>query len=238
MEWHEAVVRLERYVVQIQTPDSYGTGWLVSLSALPLCGIATAAHVIGHANYWEEPIRILHPSSGHSILLHPGDRAILMKSELDTAGIVFAPGDIPFPASPPALIEKGMCLKTAVEIGWLGFPALPNAGLCFFSGRISAWRPDDQSYLVDGVAINGVSGGPAFSLGVNQPQLIGVVSAYMPNRATGEVLPGLAVVRDVAQFHDLADRFRSMDEAKASLDSAPPPPPSPSPSDGEIPSRG
>ena len=70
-------------------------------------------------------------------------------------------------------------------------------------------------YLVDGVAINGVSGGPAFRLGVKSAELMGVASAYIPNRATGDVLPGVAVVRDVQEFHEFADRFRSMGEAKS-----------------------
>jgi hypothetical protein len=47
------------------------------------------------------------------------------------------------------------------------------------------------------------------------PELIGVVSAYIANRATGETLPGVAVVQDVTQFHDVAERFRTVDEAKS-----------------------
>ena len=81
-----------------------------------------------------------------------------------------------------------------------------------FSGRISAWIESDNAYLVDGVAINGVSGGPAFIVG---NMLIGVVSAYIPNRAMGEPLPGLAVVRGVNQYHDLAQEFETLDQAKA-----------------------
>jgi hypothetical protein len=101
--------------------------------------------------------------------------------------------------------------------------AIPKASLCFFSGHISAWLEPDEAYLVDGVAINGVSGGPAF---IPERMLIGVVSAYIPNRATGELLPGLAVVRGVQQFHDITDGFRSLDEAKAeeTPPTAPPPP--------------
>lgn len=53
-------------------------------------------------------------------------------------------------------IEKH--LKIAVPVGWLGFPAIDPNTLCFFSGSISA-RQHSQ-YLIDGVAIHGVSGGP------------------------------------------------------------------------------
>ncbi|HVO45571.1 MAG TPA: hypothetical protein VMT29_04480, partial [Steroidobacteraceae bacterium] len=86
----------------------------------------------------------------------------------------------------------------------------------------------ESTYLVDGVAINGVSGGPAFSCAVGSVQMIGLVSAYIPNRATGEVLPGVAVVRDVSEFHSVSDNFRSMDEAKAEQ-TPPTEPPQPAP---------
>ena len=83
----------------------------------------------------------------------------------------------------------------------------------------------EEAYLVDGVAINGVSGGPAF---IPEKMLIGVVAAYIPNRATGEPLPGLAVVRGVGQFHEVAESFRSLDEAKAQeTQPTEPPPPAP-----------
>jgi hypothetical protein len=85
---------------------------------------------------------------------------------------------------------------------------------------------------VDGVAINGVSGGPAF---IREKMLVGVVAAYIPNRATGEPFPGLAVVRGVEQFHELAESFRSIDEAKAE-ETLPTEPPPPTP-EGESPTK-
>ena len=39
-----------------------------------------------------------------------------------------------------------------------------------------------RTYLVDGVAINGVSGGPTFALMGQDMDIIGVVSAYILNR--------------------------------------------------------
>lgn len=67
---------------------------------------------------------------------------------------------------------------------------------------------------------------------------MGVVSAYVPNRATGEALPGLAVVRDVSQFHDLAPTFGTLEQAK-SQETAPArtPPATQAASEGEVPSR-
>jgi hypothetical protein len=84
-----------------------------------------------------------------------------------------------------------------------------------------------SAYLVDGVAINGVSGGPAFHLGEHFPIIIGVVSAYIANRVTGETLPGMCVVGDVTRFHEVINHFKSMEEAKKkeTPPAAVPPPP-------------
>lgn len=215
MEWHEAITQIEPYVVKISTPQGSGTGWLVSISSKTnYCAIATAAHVINHAHYWEEPIRIIHATSDKSVLLHATERMILIHEQTDSAGLLFDKKDLSLPTEKIKLIPQEERLKAGVEIGWLGFPAIRNAGLSFFSGRISTYVEEDFTYFVDGVAINGVSGGPAFCLENAEFQLIGIVSAYIPNLATGQILPGVAVVRHVAQFHGLAEEFDTIDEAK------------------------
>jgi hypothetical protein len=77
IEWHQAIDVISPYVVRIWTPQGSGTGFIVSTSkATPVCAIATAAHVIHHAHYWEEPIRIEHGASGKTIMLRPANRAI------------------------------------------------------------------------------------------------------------------------------------------------------------------
>ena len=60
-------------------------------------------------------------------------------------------------------------------------------------------------------------------MGARTQAVIGVVSAYVPNRATGDVLPGLSVVRDVTQFHELAPTFASLDQARDAEPPAEPP---------------
>lgn len=213
VQWHDIIEKLTPYVVRIWTPQGSGTGFIVSSSkSTQLCAVATAGHVINHAYYWEEPIRIEHIASGKTLMLHQADRVINTKEETDTAAVIFERKDMVVPSDLLPLTPKDKYFKPGVEIGWLGFPAIPHANLCFFSGRISAWIESDNAYLVDGVAINGVSGGPAFVVG---NMLIGVVSAYIPNRAMGEPLPGLAVVRGVNQYHDLAQEFETLDQAKA-----------------------
>jgi hypothetical protein len=213
--WHEAVEMVAPYVVRISTPGGSGTGWLVSRSnTTNLCGVATAAHVISHAYEWDEPIRLYHAFSGESLLLKADDRAINLEKPLDSAAIVFSQGNLPLPEDCLALTKPEEHYLQGVEIGWLGFPAVASSELCFFSGRISAFLEGDKAYLVDGVAINGVSGGPAFAFDGDALELLGMVTAYVPNRATGELLPGVALVRDVTQFHGLVDQFRTFDEAK------------------------
>jgi hypothetical protein len=216
MEMHDAIDAIRPHIFSISTPNGSGTGWLVSLSkTTTLCAIATAAHVVDYAHYWELPIRVVHFNSGANLLLRAQDRAIHIDPVLDTAAIVFDRSQLNLPSEALPLIDSGYYIKQGVEIGWLGLPAIPNAGLCFFSGCISNYLEDQQRYFVDGVAINGVSGGPAFRTLQKQPELIGVVSAYIANRATGETLPGLAIVQNITQFHDIAQRFQNLDEAKA-----------------------
>lgn len=215
MEWFQAVEILKGCVIRIATPIGTGSGFLLPWqSKSGLCAVATAAHVIDHASYWEQPIRLDHIETGKSMLIRQEQRAIFADAKLDTAVIVFETGVIEPPEEPFSFVPAQNYLKVGNEVGWLGFPAI-TPSMCFFSGRISAWREEDKAYLIDGVAINGVSGGVVFNLQDEKPMVVGVVSAYIPNRATGEVLPGLAVARDVSYLHEQATNFASLDEARA-----------------------
>jgi hypothetical protein len=215
-EWQTAIETVKPYVVKILTPQGTGTGFLVSFPKdRRLFGVATAAHVVNHAHLWEEPIRLHHVGSGETVVLHHADRAIFLEENLDTAAVVFQNQSIKWPEKALELIPVAVNLKIGNEVGWLGFPAISPANLCFFTGVASCWLENDRAYLVDGVAINGVSGGPAFHVAMDGVlRVIGVVSAYIPNRATGEPLPGLCVVRDVKQFQELSQRFATVGEAK------------------------
>jgi hypothetical protein len=240
--WHVVVQDVRPHIVRIMTPRGSGTGFLLYNSQIKgFSAVATAAHVVNAAHFWEEPLRLQHPESGKTALIRPGNRAILLNEAKDVAAIMFDKPDLPLPEEPLSLSEGDKYIKVGVEIGWLGFPAISNE-LCFFGGRISAYLESEERYLVDGVAINGVSGGPAFKAEDDETvSVIGVLSAYMPNRATGETLPGLAVVTDVVEFHKMVASFKNFDQAKAqetppsSSPAAPteePPtsPPAPSPS--------
>lgn len=228
MEWHTAIEQIEPYVVRIATPTGSGTGFLVSHSTKrSVCAIATAAHVVDHAHYWEQPIRIEHTVSEKSLLLRNHERAVFVEGEKDIAGLIFDKNHLSLPDKPFDLTPEGKTLKNGIEIGWLGYPALPWQRLCFFSGRASAFVSSIDAYLVDGVAINGVSGGPAFVILGDRITLVGIVSAYIANRATGETLPGVSIVRNIAPFRDYIAKFASVDEAKEREQPAAPPPGTP-----------
>jgi hypothetical protein len=80
-------------------------------------------------------------------------------------------------------------LPRGAEIGWVGFPALAQSQYCFFKGVISGYLNSPPTYLVDGVATNGVSGGPALD---DRAHIVGLVSSYIPNRLDEHTsLPGM-----------------------------------------------
>src|SRR5688572_22786322 len=99
MQWHEAVEAVTKHVVRITTPQGSGTGFLVSRAKDGvICGVATAAHVINHAHYWEQPIRLQFADSGQTILLRQPDRAIIVEENRDTAAILFEAKEFEFPS--------------------------------------------------------------------------------------------------------------------------------------------
>jgi hypothetical protein len=148
------------------------------------------------------------------MFVRESERLIISDSDKDSAVILAHPGKLKLPDDVLTLLPSSASLPIGSEVGWLGFPALAPSTLCFFQGSVSARQ--EHAYLIDGVAINGVSGGPVFvwtdGVGV---QIIGTVSAYFPNRATGDALPGLSIARDVSHFHDTIKRIHSLDEAIA-----------------------
>lgn len=216
MNWDQVVKKISPHVVKIETPSGHGTGFLLVHNLdKTWCAIATAEHVVAHADNWQQPIKINHVSSGTTSFLKTEDRVVYRDWKTDSAVILFLKGDLEVPESPVALLPVGRAIEIGAEVGWLGFPAVAPHDLCFFSGNISARQEHRNAYLVDGVAINGVSGGPVLHLTeTDGVQIVGTVSAYSANRATGEVLPGLAIAQDVSHFHGVIAHIKSVDEAQ------------------------
>ena len=212
MDWHSALPAIVPHVVKIETPDGgHGTGFLRRREA-EWYAIATAKHVVAHAHKWRSPIQVTHGSEEPFTLDPSGTRcAILARPEADVAIVVSL--DVQqiglWPTAPLALVPDQRFVHTGSPIGWLGYPHLVDGGnrLCFFSGSVSAFSQPAHRYFIDGVAIHGVSGGPAFVMRPEQgtlvPYVLGTISQYWPNRATGEAQPGVAVAEDVSQLHQL-----------------------------------
>ena len=223
MEWHTIYNKVSPSVVKIETPSGHGTGFICHYSAnQQLMAIATAHHVIAHAHQWQQPIRIV--SHKTTLLFSGSERVIVVDPHKDSAMILTAkkaeldpPDDlIPFQ-------EEGYVVRVGVEVGWIGFPAIGTSDKHFFSGTISAFNEETGSYFIDGVAINGVSGGPVFTEVVHEDedkqtrrelQVIGSISAYIPNRATGEVFPGLSLAADLRAMHTMVKQFKTLRDAQ------------------------
>jgi hypothetical protein len=218
--WNAIVDKVSPYIVKVETPSGHGTGFLCLYNDnRAFCGIATAWHVVRHANEWQEPIRLRQMQSNTSVFLNAGARSIFREPQSDSAVIVFGTGILTLPATPIPLFPTSSALPIGTDVGWLGFPAIAPFDLCFFSGTISARQEWRHAYLIDGVAINGVSGGPVVhSTDTEGVQIVGTISAYVSNTATGDTLPGLSIARDVSHFHDTIKTMRSLDEAQRERD--------------------
>jgi len=195
--WVRIAKAISHCVVLIETPSARGTGFVVKPPpGSPHQAVITAHHVIDHALNWREPIKITHFPSGKQAFLDINARAINPNPARDQALIQFSATELPLPLNTVDILTEGKRLNEGVQTGWLGFPAVAPFNLCFFAGHISSWLAPDEAYLVDGVAINGVSGGPAFYEDEHgKIWIIGLVTEYRPNLATGNVLPGVSLIR-------------------------------------------
>lgn len=224
MQWFEAIEKLRPYVFKIYTPEAMGTGFQIAYtSKSKLCAIATAYHVIAHSYKWGFPIEILHYDSKKSKMLRTSsDSAIFTHPNEDLAFILFNAEEMSIKTDSLDLIPPQKTLKPGVDVGWCGFPAVAPNELCFFNGYVSAYSEMYKGYLVDGVAINGVSGGPAFYTPYKTRELMicGVVTDYIPNRATGTTLPGLSVLRSVEPYQKDLEQLKTFDEAFAAAQKA------------------
>lgn len=109
------------------------------------------------------------------------------------------------------------------SIGWLGYPVLIDKGIIqpsFFSGVISNIFPATDQYVIDGVSIDGVSGGPVFYLSndCSDSFIIGSISSYHVNRVpVGENMeswPGLLISYNVSVFKPLIEHLKTLEDAK------------------------
>jgi len=214
MNWDALISEISPHVVRISTPTGYGTGFLAFYNHdASWCGIATAAHVVAHADEWQQPIRITVEGNGSTICLGSNDRIIFLDRPRDSAVVFFVKGNLNLPQVPITLLPANDRCAVGSEVGWLGYPEIDSEQLCFFAGTVSARKDITNAYLIDGVAINGVSGGPVFH-GHDVPhiQIVGSTSAYFPNMRGGQALPGLMRAQDISHFQDSANKIQSTDQ--------------------------
>ncbi len=216
--WATALDFVKKYTFKIATPGGSGTGFMLTVpNSRSICGVATAHHVVGHAHQWEEPIRLTHAGNGASTVLHASERHIFANPKQDLAVMVFVNEAFELPTDDPVLFPAAKHIKPGIQIGWAGYPAVAPNDFSFFSGDVSCFLSNEPAYLVDGVAINGVSGGPAFCvLPKDVVNFVGVVTAYIPNRATtGESLPGVCFVAAIAPLYHVVKEIKSIEDAEA-----------------------
>lgn len=217
MKWSTSFKAIRPYVVSIETPKGSGTGFLFTYNKdKTVAGFATAAHVVDYADDWKQPIKLTHCITKKELFVTDSQRVIFLDRRRDSASIMlFGKLKIGLPSHTLPLIGANKILHIGVDVGWVGFPTIASPNLCFFTGRISAHLRDYDSYLIDGVAINGVSGGPVIYTprGSSSPKIIGTVTSYMPNRIYGDTLPGLMRVQDLTAFHSTIESVKNMDDA-------------------------
>ena len=161
MDWSRSIERIAAQVVMIQGEDgAQGTGFLVGGTST-VKTIATARHVFDAIK--GKSAKVCHYPSRKYVQIGtegPGVRGVTVvtpSSPLDVALLLFAAPELPQATVP--IIERPADVCAGTEVGWLGYPGRLPETLCFFSGRISAALPDSGGYLIDGVAMPGVSGG-------------------------------------------------------------------------------
>jgi hypothetical protein len=227
MNWSAYVNEITPFVVKIRTQFSYGTGYIFWQNK-DLCCIATANHVIEPATVdkWEQAIHITQPN-GASVRYYPQHRNILQNLEGgDSAAILVNKAGLSLPSDCLPIWNFSGEIPIGTNVGWLGFPQVVDQGVLnpsFFSGNISNVFQHLKQYAIDGVAINGVSGGPLFCQSeADTPLVIGTISSYVPNTlATGGVeksLPGISVAHSFSSFKDVVVELKDMETVEETIE--------------------
>lgn len=171
-----------------------GTGFLLSVgkgSNAYTALLATAWHVVEDA-VTGTSLRISNHDGKEVVRSQGGNMAVIEVGEkLDSAIVAIISDHEIFPQELLLpLLPADVQLRPGTDVGWMGYPGIVEPQLCFFHGHIAGMLTEPPVYLVDGVAINGVSGGPVFD---DRCHLVGLVSAYLPNRIRPDTtLPGVS----------------------------------------------
>lgn len=195
--WPEVIPKLEPLVLRVYAGNSVGTAFIIGLNRADdarTTMLVTALHVVEHVLGNDLPLELVRSDGAvvSELISGPVHVYLVGPPECDTA-LIQVPTKEPLISQEELLpIPLESMLPRGCELGWLGYPGLVLPELCFFRGVVSGFQEEPPVYLVDGVAINGVSGGPAFD---RSGLVVGLVSAYVPNQVTStKTLPGLMIV--------------------------------------------
>lgn len=85
MNWEASINEVRQHVVRIETPNGHGTVFLAFYNHdATWCGIATAAHVVSHAEEWQQPIKIRNDASARDFGI--GQIRMISRDFADVAG--------------------------------------------------------------------------------------------------------------------------------------------------------
>ena len=130
MHWQNVVEKISPYLVKVETPSGHGTGFLcLANHDKSVLGVATAAHVVGHAEEWQQPLRLRSFHTDQAAFFKESERVIKINWATDSAVILFPSGHLDFPESLIPLLPTDETLPIGVEIGWLGFRFFHGRGL-------------------------------------------------------------------------------------------------------------
>lgn len=216
MNYEEAYKEMSNCILKIETPNGYGTGF-IGFDNDSYIGIATAYHVVKSAHIEQYPIKITHYNSQKSLWILPGCYNTVNNEEADSSFIFIEKRFINFSdicIIPPKFLNYEDNINIGCNTCWLGFPNITPNVLCIFSGIISSIVTlGGDLYIIDGVSIHGVSGGPVVVLTDDGYKVIGIVTGYRPNVVNeNNVLPGLMYSRDVSHFLNVLRDINSFEE--------------------------
>lgn len=196
-DWSGLIPSIEPLCFRVHADNSVGTAFAIGISGSDggrHTMLVTALHVVDEVLGNDKPIEIIRSDGTPVSKVVDGFLKIypIGPQECDIALIEIPTREPLFLPDQLQAMPLETMLPRGAPLGWLGYPGLAFPELCFFHGFISGHQEKPPIYLVDGVAINGVSGGPAFDL---SGLIVGLISAYRPNRVRPDTtLPGLMVV--------------------------------------------
>jgi len=196
-DWPGLIPSLEPLCFRVHAANSLGTAFAIGVSTKDggrHTMLVTAYHVVEDVLGNDKPIELI--KSDGTVISKVVDGFLRIypvgPPECDSALIEVPTKEPLFTQDQLQPMPLRTMLPRGAPLGWLGYPGLVFPELCFFHGFVSGHQEKPPIYLVDGVAINGVSGGPAFD---PSGLVIGFVSAYLPNRLRPDTtLPGLMIV--------------------------------------------